>query len=78
MNELLESDIEIIAAALRDGAISARVLTEAALQRVEALDSRLHAFFTLSATPRLNAPNVSTPRARPALHLAAARHTVGA
>ena len=44
MNELLHSDIESLAAALRDGAVSACALTEAALHRIDSLDGDLRAF----------------------------------
>ncbi len=44
MNDLLDADIETAAAALRDGAVSARALTEAALTRVGKIDGRLRAF----------------------------------
>ena len=44
MSELLDADIESVATALRDGAVSARALTEAALARIGNVDGRLRAF----------------------------------
>ena len=55
LGDLHYLDITAAAAGVRDGSLSPVRLTEAVLERIDALESRLHVFVTLLAVEALEA-----------------------